>query len=118
MTGDASTRAQDGDDDTPPGGEYDMLADALDGAIEEARRKVESGRVYDAENEKVRIKWIRALAYAVNVRRQVTNDRDLAELDRRVAALEEAADDGASLSDALRDDDDGELTVDFDGVDT
>jgi len=32
-----------------------MLAD-LDTAISEARRKVESGRVCDAENEKVRIK--------------------------------------------------------------
>jgi len=59
-------------------------------AIEEARRKVENGRVYDAENEKVRIKWIRALAYAVNVRRQVTNDRDLEELGERIEALEES----------------------------
>jgi hypothetical protein len=73
--------------------------------------------VYDAENEKVRIKWIRALAYAVNVRRQVTNDRDLAELDRRVAALEEAADgEDVNLTDVL--DDTGETTVDFTGADT
>jgi ribosomal protein L13E len=44
--------------------------------------------VYDADNEKVRIKWVRALAYAVNVRRQVTADRDLEELTERIEELE------------------------------
>lgn len=68
--------------------EYEEMLETLDVAIEEARRKIESGRVYDPENEKVRIKWIRALAYSVNVRRQVTNDRDLEELAARVEALE------------------------------
>lgn len=69
---------------------YDEMLETLDVAIEEAKEKVESGRVYDAENEKVRIKWIRCLAYAVNVRRQVTNDRDLQELSERLEKLEEA----------------------------
>lgn len=68
---------------------YDEMLDTLDVAIEEAKQKVESGRVYDADNEKVRIKWIRALAYAVNVRRNVTNDRDLQELAERIEAIEE-----------------------------
>jgi len=76
----------------PDGGDtdYEAMLDTLDVAIEEARRKVENGRVYDAENEKVRIKWIRALAYSVNVRRQVTNDRDLEELGERIEELEES----------------------------
>lgn len=69
--------------------EYGSMLETLDVAIEEAKRKVENGRVYDAENEKVRIKWIRALAYAVNVRRQVTNDRDLEELTERLEAVED-----------------------------
>jgi hypothetical protein len=87
MTGDASAGAStDPDEDT----DYAVMLDTLDTAIEEARRKVESGRVYDAENEKVRIKWVRCLAYAVNVRRQVTNDRDLEELGARIEALENA----------------------------
>jgi ribosomal protein L13E len=68
------------------------MIDTIDVAIEEAKRKVENGRVYDAENEKVRIKWIRALAYAVNVRRQVTNDRDLEELAEQVEQLKEQQD--------------------------
>jgi ribosomal protein L13E len=83
MSTDASADTRESDD-------YDVMLDTLDTAIEEAKRKVESGRVYDAENEKVRIKWIRALAYAVNVRRQVTTDRDLEELTERLEALEES----------------------------
>jgi hypothetical protein len=70
------------------GAEYDRMLESVDAGIAEARRKVESGRVRDAENERVRIKWIRALAYAVNVRRQVTADRDLQELRERVERLE------------------------------
>lgn len=80
----ASTR---GDESTAPA-DYDEMLDTLDVAIAEARRKIESGRVYDADKEKVRIKWIRALAYAVNIRRQVANDRDLEELGQRLDRLE------------------------------
>lgn len=68
--------------------DYDQMLAHLDTAIDEAHRKIENGRVYDADNEKVRIKWIRALAYAVNVRRQVTTDRDLEELTERLEHLE------------------------------
>lgn len=71
----------------------EMLA-TLDTAIEEAERKVESGRVYDAENEKVRIKWIRCLAYAMNVRRQIAQDRDLEELAEQVEQLEKQREKG------------------------
>lgn len=87
MSGDASAGTREAERDAAPA-EYDVMLDHLDAAIEETRRKVESGRVYDADNEKVRIKWIRALAYAVNVRRQVTQDRDLEELTERLEQLE------------------------------
>jgi len=53
--------ASDVDDETDSTREYDKMLESVDVAIEEARRKVESGRVRDAENERVRIKWIRAL---------------------------------------------------------
>lgn len=86
MTGD-SARARAGETEAEPG-EYETMLETLDVAIAEAKEKIESGRVYDVENEKVRIKWIRALAYAVNVRRQVTQDRDLEELTDRVNQLE------------------------------
>ena len=87
MTPDASASAEIVEGE--PGGDYNRMLETLDVAIAEARRKVENGRVRNAENEKVRIKWIRALAYAVNVRRQVTADRDLDELSDRIEALEE-----------------------------
>jgi hypothetical protein len=70
------------------------MLDTLDVAIEEARRKVESGRVRDATNETVRIKWVRALAYTVSIRRQVANDRDLEELAEQLEALKEQYDGG------------------------
>lgn len=69
--------------------DYEAMLATLDTAIDEAQRKIESGRVYDADNEKVRIKWIRCLAYALNVRRQITTDRDLEELTEKVEALEQ-----------------------------
>jgi hypothetical protein len=87
MSTDASADAPDLADDVDAS-DYEAMLDTLDVAIAEARRKIESGRVYDPENEKVRIKWIRALAYAVNVRRQVTTDRDLEELAERVEQIE------------------------------
>jgi hypothetical protein len=69
--------------------ERQEILELLEDGIREAHRKVKEGRVYDAENEKVRIKWIRALAYAANVHRQIQNDRDLEELSERLARLEE-----------------------------
>jgi hypothetical protein len=86
--GNASAGARESEDVEEPSDHQRML-ETLDVAIEEAREKVESGRVYNAENEKVRIKWIRALAYAINVRRQVVVDRDLEELTERIEEIEE-----------------------------
>lgn len=85
----ADTREEPAAADTTDSSEYDEMLGTLDGAIEEVRRKIENGRVYDAENEKVRIKWVRALAYAVNVRRQITHDRDLEELAARMDEMEQ-----------------------------
>lgn len=64
------------------------IIDLLGDGIEEAHRKVVSGRVYDAEAEKVRIQWIRALAYAAGQYRQLKKDQDLEELEERIAELE------------------------------
>lgn len=94
MTGDASAGARDESDEgagNPPAdvSDHEAMLSVLDTAIGEAQRKIESGRVYDAENEKVRIKWIRCLAYAINVRRQVVQDRDLEELTEEVERIKE-----------------------------
>ena len=93
MSADASAATREADD-SDGRDEYDEMLETLDTAIEEAHRKIDSGRVYDPQNEKVRCKWIKTLAYTVNVRRQVTNDRDLQDLADRIEALEEARDGG------------------------
>lgn len=85
MSADASAPAREAE---PAPTDYESMLDTLDVAIDEAQRKIENGRVRDAEREKVRIKWVRCLAYAINVRRQVANDRDLEELAERIDALE------------------------------
>ena len=86
-------RGRDRDQDHRAPGDYDALLAALDDGIDEAHRKVTSGRVRSAENERARAGWVRALAYISNVRRQTTVDRDLEALAERVEALEAARED-------------------------
>lgn len=60
----------------------------LEIAVQEAINKIESGRIYDAQNEKVRIQWLRALAYVIKVENKVLGDQELEDLKERVEALE------------------------------
>lgn len=87
MNGDASATTREGPE--ADSDEWSAMIDTLDAAVDEARRKVENGRVYDAENEKVRIKWVRALAYAVNVKQSVMKHKDLEELSEKIDRIEE-----------------------------
>lgn len=73
-----------------PADEYNELLARLETLEEEALRKVESGRVYDPENERVRIKWIRIAKDVLAEKRKTLEARDLAELAERVEALEAA----------------------------
>ena len=93
MTGDASAPARETDGETTDVesdiGDYDDLLATLDVLEQEALRKVESGRVYDAEAERVRIKWIRIAKEVVSEKRKVKSERDLQELSERLAHIEE-----------------------------
>lgn len=60
--------------------DYDELEEWLDELIDECMRKVRSGRVYDAENERVRVSWIRAAKDLIAERRKLANQRDVEEL--------------------------------------
>lgn len=91
MSTDASA---DTGENTPAVTDYEEMLDTIDVAIEEARRKIETGRVRNPEHEKVRCKQWKTLGYLINVRRQVANDRDLAELSERVEALEDQQEPG------------------------
>ena len=89
MTDGASAHGRAEADDDAVGDSYDDLLATLDMLEDEALRKVESGRVYDAGNERVRIKWIRIAKDIVAEKRKVKTDRDLDELTTRVEQLEE-----------------------------
>ena len=67
-------------------GEEKRLA-LLEDGVREAHRKVENGRVRDAENEKVRQGWIRALVYAANSYRQLKRDEDPEDMKAELEAL-------------------------------
>lgn len=73
--------------DTPPSREE--VLSLLEDGMKEAHQKVKNGRVYDAENEKVRQKWIRTLAYTAGQYRQLKKDEDLEDLNERLRELEE-----------------------------
>jgi len=87
MSTDASAPTREGDTVEEQTTDYQAMLDTLDVAIEECQRKIENGRVRSPERDKVRIKQWRALAYMINVRRQVANDRDLEELAAEVERL-------------------------------
>lgn len=80
-------KPDDGDGSDVP--DREEVLSLLEDGIDEAHRKVTSGRVYDEGHEKVRIQWIRALAYAAGQYRQLMRDRDLDELAERVERLED-----------------------------
>jgi hypothetical protein len=63
------------------------VLDLLEDVLEEAHRKAINGWVRDAENEKVRIQWIKAVGYLVGQYRQLVRDKDLEELKEEVAQL-------------------------------
>jgi len=75
------------DASTVPTTDYDEMLATLDVAIEEARRKIENGRVRDPDREKVRCKQWKTLGYLINVRRQVANDRDIESLAEEIEEL-------------------------------
>ena len=77
---------------TPP--PRSVIIKKLEGAMEEVENKIESGRIYDAENEKVRIQWIKCLGYLANSYRSLVKDHDLEELQERIEQLERERDQG------------------------
>lgn len=58
--------------------------------VQEAARKVNEGRVRDEEKEAVRIKWVRALAYAARAYADVLSDlEDQMAVEDRLDSIEE-----------------------------
>lgn len=61
----------------------------LNEAIDEAHEKAVNGRVYNAENEKVRQGWLRVLGYLTGQFRQLKKDQKMEEIEERLAQLEQ-----------------------------
>lgn len=70
------------------------ILEYLDVAMGEAMRKIESGRIYDEQKEKVRISWLKCLGYLSNCYASLMKDRDLEELEERIKELERRANNG------------------------
>jgi hypothetical protein len=85
----ASTQATTDEEAEDVSDREDVLALVEDG-LDEAHAKVTAGRVYDAENEKVRQGWMRTLGYLAGQYRQLKKDQDLEEMNERLERLEEA----------------------------
>jgi hypothetical protein len=78
---------EDEDTDVP---ERDEIMDLLEDGIQEAHRKVTSGRVRDPEKEKVRQGWHRTLGYLAGQYRQLKKDEDIEELEKELELIKEA----------------------------
>lgn len=63
------------------------MIEQLDDSIDEIIEKIENGRIRDAEKEKVRIQYYRALAYLIRTKRKVLEDKTLEELEAEIEQL-------------------------------
>lgn len=65
----------------------ESVLNRLDEVIKIAYEKVISGRVRDPDKEKVRIAWIKALAYTCSIYNQIKKDIDMEELQEEMETL-------------------------------
>ena len=72
-----------------PEDDRERMLELLEDGIREAHAKVQNGRVRDPENEKVRIKWVKALAQSVSAYRRLKRDADLERLEDRIDRIED-----------------------------
>lgn len=75
--------------------DYDRseVADNLQDAMSEAFYNATEGRVRDAENERVRVKWLRAAVASATEYRQQLDALEAEEREQRIARLEKQLDD-------------------------
>jgi|BioPla2DNA2_1021312.scaffolds.fasta_scaffold45963_2 hypothetical protein len=67
----------------------DIILSKLNEAIDYLHNKSMKGRITNDKNEKVRIAWFKALAYACSIYNQIKKDADLEDLQRQVQELSE-----------------------------
>lgn len=67
----------------------DIILSKLNEAIDYLHNKSIKGRISNEKNEKVRIAWFKAFAYACSIYNQIKKDADLEDLQRQVQELSE-----------------------------
>lgn len=67
----------------------DIILSKLNEAIDYLHNKSMKGRITNDKNEKVRIAWFKALAYACSIYNQIKKDADLEDLQNQVQELSE-----------------------------
>lgn len=65
----------------------DLILSKLNEAIDYLHKKALTGRINDAKNEKVRIAWFKALAYACSIYNQIKKDIELDDLREEMETL-------------------------------
>lgn len=69
--------------------EIDDMIERCDVALDELQRKIDSGRVRDADKERVRVQWMSTLSTMLRTKRQLIEARQVDELAERIEALED-----------------------------
>lgn len=87
MSTDSKEDVQNDEGNTPLYDDRDLVLSKLNAAIEYLHNKALNGRVHDATNEKVRISWFKALAYACSIYNQIKKDEDYETLKDEIEAL-------------------------------
>jgi hypothetical protein len=92
MSTDSKEDVPNEEDNIPLYDDRDLILSKLNDAIEYLHNKALKGRVMDAQNEKVRIAWFKALAYACSIYNQIKRDTEFDELKEEVEALKNQID--------------------------
>jgi len=67
--------------------ERELILSKLHDAIDYLHDKSMKGRIHDANTEKVRIQWFKALAYACSIYNQIKRDAELDELKEEIETI-------------------------------
>lgn len=92
MSTDSKEDVQNDEDNILLYDDRDLVLSKLNDAIEYLHNKALKGRVHDAANEKVRISWFKALAYACSIYNQIKKDEDYEDLKNEMEVLKEEID--------------------------
>lgn len=78
-----------GDTSDPIRSEREATIDRLNQVVDHAEKVFGDGRIRDEKKERIRIRYLNTIVSAANAKRALLKDKDLDELEERIAELEE-----------------------------